>query len=250
MSLPIRTTFYAVIARLALLAGAALVLQIFATPAWSAGPKNLTEAMLRKGMHMQPGAKLSFEDVNGKPINFAEFKRLMADHSFGKTEDMTSGDTVLRISPSTTRSVDTPLAVSAEQPFPAFRLHMIDGRVVDNAALHGHPALISFFFDTCIPCIEEVPALNAFAKSHPDYRTLAVTFDSKDEAATFRRQRHLAWPIAYGANKLIATLSVKSYPTLVLLDAQGRVVRSGTPPNSGRTRKADIERWVRNAGKP
>lgn len=227
-----------------------LVLLMLVAPAWaSAAQGGLTQAALRKGLHMKPDAKLSFQDMDGKPIDFATFARDLPHHSINKSEDGSSGDIVLRIARASKPHVTDASVVRPGQPFPAFRLHTLDGTPVDKSSLHGHPALISFFFDTCIPCIEEVPALNGFAKAHPEFRTLAVTFDSRGKAATFRKQRHLSWPIAYGAHKLVATLGVKNYPTLFLLDAQGHVVRAGHSPNAGRTREADIEHWVRSAGK-
>ena len=72
----------------------------------------------------------------------------------------------------------------------------MDGRI-RSADLAGRPTLLSFFFETCVPCIKEVPVLNAFARKHAEYNYLAITFDPIADARRFVAQRKFEWPVVF-----------------------------------------------------
>lgn len=79
-----------------------------------------------------------------------------------------------------------------------------------------------------------MPALNAYAAQHPDLHALAITFDDAKTAHTSVDKRHFRWPVAYGGQALMDKLQVRDYPTLPLLDTQGRqlATRSGGIPSA------------------
>jgi peroxiredoxin len=115
-------------------------------------------------------------------------------------------------------------------------LKLLNGAAVDNEALKGKYTVLSFYFAECPPCIKEVPALNALADRRKDINTMAVTYDSVEVSKKFVAAHHLNWPIASAANELVNTAGVKAYPTLALLDPEGKVVEfvfSGVVLNGG-----------------
>jgi peroxiredoxin len=229
--------------------GLAGALVLLSATVLAAPPHKLTETMLRQGFNIPAKAKITYLDANGKPMTFAQFAARMP-HTFSKDMDVVSGDTTLRLDPDkkpgVMKSTQFTEGLAPGHAFPDFHLKTVSGQSVDQKTLRGKPTLISFYFAECVPCIAELPALNAFARKHPDIRVLAFTPDSKKTTMEFRRKRHFKWPVAYAAQDLILAARVKTYPEMVLVDDQGRIVRMGHSPNSGSTTEGDIERWISN----
>jgi len=134
------------------------------------------------------------------------------------------------------------------KPLPPFRLATVGGGEVDNEALHGQPALINFFFAQCAGCVQETPALNAYASAHPHMRVLAVTFDDAATAAGYVKQRKFSWPVAYGGQAWLDTLGINTYPALALVGADGRLldirISADVPHGGDGITPQDVDRWV------
>jgi outer membrane receptor for ferrienterochelin and colicins len=75
-----------------------------------------------------------------------------------------------------------------DQPWD-FTLPTLDGsRFVQASALKG-PVLVNFWGRDCAPCITELPRLQAFANTNPQWRVLLVSTDTPADASAFV-QRH------------------------------------------------------------
>ena len=155
------------------------------------------------------GSEMSYEDFG---------KRVRAGGTFN-AEKAPEGTMLLRL-----KTPTRPAAPTGSSPafLPALQLTTIDGRAVSSADFTERPLLLSFFFSKCVPCIQEVAVLNAFAGQHPEYRYLAVTFDPKEEAARFVQQYNLQWPVVAGAQDFIAAAGVVAYPAYLLISTQGQ----------------------------
>lgn len=132
---------------------------------------------------------------------------------------------------------------------PSFDLKTLDGKRLRNADLAGKPALVNFFFETCVPCIKEAPALEAFARKHPEFNYLAVTFESQVEARRFVKERKFSWPVVADARAFIDAAGITGYPTYLLLAADGRVLGRGSGMNvklldDPQAMEAHLEQWV------
>lgn len=135
------------------------------------------------------------------------------------------------------------------QVLPAFRLDTLDGGSVDNAALSGRPTVVHFFFAQCVPCFVDNPALDAYARKHPEVRVLAVTRDDASTAAPYAQQRGLAWPVAYSGQQLLDALGVTVFPSMALVSADGRLldirIHGQLQRAGGSLSEQDLDRWVR-----
>jgi thiol-disulfide isomerase/thioredoxin len=234
----------------------ALGLSLFLV-ALSAAAGKATIQQFRSSMLVPDDATVQFEDVTGHSISYEAFLRALHGGSFSKELDTEAKTAVFRINDASAikkaNAARTPsLNVHLGELLPAEPLVTLSGTRVKLAQADGRYTLLSFYFDECVPCIAEIPALNAFAREHPDVHVLAVTFDSVSRARTFKSVRHLPWPIVADAQALIDTLGVQTYPTLVVVRPDGRLAEtfsgSKLPGAAGdETAEAALAAWVHQA---
>lgn len=207
---------------------------------------------LRYRLGLPGDAKLSLLDSKGKPISYDDFMRQVRTHGSSITRNPATHSTVLSInSASQIATLDTlSLKIKPGDALPAFDLRTTQGQRVTNADLAGHYTLLSFYFADCSPCIAEVPTLNALAKQHTDFKLLTVTYDSRNAAQVFAKQRGLHAPSLAGAKTWIDALGVSTYPALLLVDPQGRLAAAtvstalATPATHGIPTTTEISQWV------
>ncbi len=191
---------------------------------------------------------VEYRDTKGALISFAQFEKKIsgAGFSMNKRKDGEQAVAVLKLE---TPQSASPIPKSRLEPgmvFPDFKLAATDGSTVDSAALRGRYTLVSFYFADCAPCIKEVPMLNEFAGLNKEYATLAITFDSSDEARQFAQRTGFGWRTLADAQPLIEQAGVKAYPTLALLDPKGRVVATTSGLNV-KTKGNAVDKWVAKA---
>lgn len=200
--------------------------------AMSAVAGQMTLQQFRAGMLVPNDASVQFEDAAGKPISFEQFVAAARGGSFSKDIDPEAKKAVFRINhPSALHQsvANAPaLNVSRGQRLPAISLSTLAGERWTPVAKDGRYTLLSFYFDECVPCIAEIPALNAYARAYPKMRVLAVTFDEAARAQKFRTTRHLEWPVAPDAQAFIDALGIRTYPTLLLVRPDGTLADSFT----------------------
>lgn len=109
----------------------------------------------------------------------------------------------------------------------------LDGRVVDFAALRGKVVLIDFWATWCVPCVEEMPELtDLYARYHEKgFEIIGVSLDSaadRGKLERFAASRKIGWPQHFDGkgrrNTYAVQYGIKSIPTKILLDREGRVV--------------------------
>ncbi len=204
----------------------------------------LTEAQLRSMFEVPAGVRLLYKDEDGSTIPFETLARRMMEHKPAMMiKDLAKHEYTLTLQKS---SLPPPPKIARLLDFD---LKDLGGRQVRSSDLLKKPALISFFFDECVPCIKEVPILNAFARKHPEYNYLAITFDSKEAAAQFVKQRHLEWPVAPDAKEYIDVLGIVAYPSYLLASPTGKVLGLGAGLSSDSLKNPaaglrELEKWV------
>lgn len=117
-----------------------------------------------------------------------------------------------------------------------FTIHRIDGTTVTSASLRGSVVVLDFWATWCTPCQRELPMVQRTyeqMKGHPDVVFVAidgVMSDTPEEADTaqsataYFQRAGLTIPLAWdGGAVLEKSLAVQGFPTLLVLDRQGRV---------------------------
>lgn len=201
---------------------------------------------------------VTFSDEHGHPISEATFvDRVHRGRSFGFTKNSQAQSTAFALEPVGTKPPVPPAAalkpasgkLKVGDRFPALDLAMTTVGRANSASWPGKPTLVDFFFAECEACIEETAALDAYAKAHPGVRVQAVTFDDQATAKAYAEKWHFSWPIAFGGKAWIDAAGIDSYPTMMLVAADGRVlgtrVGSMIHASTGKASAQDVDRWVR-----
>ena len=122
------------------------------------------------------------------------------------------------------------LALDAGQAAPDFTLSAADGRPVQLSALRGKVVYLDFWASWCGPCRQSFPWMNAM---HDKYGStgLAVVGVNVDQrrpdAEKFLAQVPAQFAVAYDPQGTSPKLyAVKGMPSSVLIDPQGRVLRT------------------------
>jgi thiol-disulfide isomerase/thioredoxin len=103
----------------------------------------------------------------------------------------------------------------------------LTGKVVSITSLRGHPVVLIFWGSWCGPCHDEQPALNT---AYATWSARGVAFlgvdlrDTTRPALAFQSAFRIPYPSIADTNATLAIeYRVPSPPTLVFLNAQGRV---------------------------
>ncbi len=122
--------------------------------------------------------------------------------------------------------------ISAEAPL--FAWATPQGQLTNLEALRGHPVVINFWATWCLPCREEMPALERIATERPDVVFLEIDLQEDPEAvsAFFARYglAHLQ-PVLDPQGKTTTRYGVLSLPTTFFVDPAGVIqhIRIGGP---------------------
>jgi thiol-disulfide isomerase/thioredoxin len=95
------------------------------------------------------------------------------------------------------------------------------------ADFRGRAVVIDFWATWCIPCKQQIPVLNAFAKSPEgqDVAVLGIAVDAegKDVVEPFAKEQHIAYRVLLGDESLAFDYGAPGFPALAVVDAAGRI---------------------------
>jgi len=115
-------------------------------------------------------------------------------------------------------------------PAPNFTLPVYYGGSgnIDLHSLRGHPVLLNFWSESCVPCQAEVPYLERTYKQHGAQEHFALLginqADPKDDIAKFGANFHVTYPLLFdGGGSVNQTYGVTAIPTTYFIDSNGIV---------------------------
>ena len=204
-------------------------------------------ATIRKAMRVDTYEDVKYFDEQNNRITseqFGERVRAGAHVSMQKKKGWFGGTTVsMVLATKAPPTLKANYKIKAGEAFPEFSHASMTSQTIDNKAVAGRYTLVSFYFAECAPCIDEVPELNALAQERRDMNLIGITFDSVKETRKFVDEHKLAWTLLPDAKSTIRAAGVNYFPSLALLDPQGKVI--AIEPG-GAIKKSDktIAAWV------
>jgi thiol-disulfide isomerase/thioredoxin len=114
------------------------------------------------------------------------------------------------------------------KPAPAFKAKALDGTDIDLSALHGKVVLIDFWATWCGPCKREIPSIEKIYNEFREKGLVVLGMSVGEDQATvakFVKTAAVTYPILQvnDTAELVAGLSVNAFPTVVLIDRDGKV---------------------------
>lgn len=110
---------------------------------------------------------------------------------------------------------------------PVWKLPDLQGDSVSLADLRGNVVLVDFFYRSCYPCMQALPALQALHEHFGDEPVKIVGIDPYDKPedgiAEFLAKRGVTYTVLLGGGIVAKTYRISGYPTIYLIDKEGNV---------------------------
>jgi len=109
---------------------------------------------------------------------------------------------------------------------PSFSIPLLDGGRFESASARGKVVLLDFWASWCAPCLRELPHLQTLWESRHARGLEAIAVNAeepRDLALRTAKQLGLTLPVGLYPPEMDAHFAVRTLPTVVLLDREGRL---------------------------
>lgn len=115
------------------------------------------------------------------------------------------------------------------EPAPQWELTSLNGEIINIGKLRGKLLLLDFFYKSCYPCLQALPVLQQLHEKYQskDLMIIGVNpFDKKsDGIGEFLSRRNITYTVVLDDDGKVAnTYRVSAYPTMYLINQQGKIV--------------------------
>jgi cytochrome c biogenesis protein CcmG/thiol:disulfide interchange protein DsbE len=116
------------------------------------------------------------------------------------------------------------LSIAKAYPAPHATYALLDGGSFDVTQARGRVLFLDFYASWCEPCRRELPAVEAYARAHPQVDVVPVDVgEPRPVVAAFAGELHLRG-VAMDPQALSrGFFALDGFPTIVTIDPQGRV---------------------------
>ncbi|GAB3254347.1 hypothetical protein GCM10027347_14740 [Larkinella harenae] len=115
------------------------------------------------------------------------------------------------------------------QSLPKYDLIDLDGNRYSNESTRGKVLVIKCWFINCLPCVQEMPALNAIKQQYQgrkDVLFVSVCLDSRDKVEAFLTKKKFDYAVVPDQAKFLTDqLQINSYPTHFVINKQGLIAK-------------------------
>ncbi len=117
-----------------------------------------------------------------------------------------------------------PLSTATAYPAPHAVYDRLAGGQFRVTDARGRVLFLDFYASWCEPCRQELPAVEAYARAHPEVEVMPIDVgEPRVAAASFAAQLHLT-DVALDPQGLSrGFFSIAGFPTIVTIDPAGRV---------------------------
>lgn len=94
--------------------------------------------------------------------------------------------------------------------------------------LKGKLVLLDFFYKSCYPCMQALPALQSLHEKYKDQGLVVIGLDpyddKEDNLPDFLAKRDVDYTVLYASRDIAKTYRVNGYPTMFLIDKEGKII--------------------------
>jgi peroxiredoxin len=119
--------------------------------------------------------------------------------------------------------------VGAGDPAPDFALTTVDGEAVSLSGLKGKKTVLAFWAPWCSVCQVESASLSKLQEgAGEDYQVVSVVlgYEGSEDVRAFMNRHGVDYPVLMGDRGIADDYAVSKFPTLYVLDEDGRVEHS------------------------
>lgn len=135
-----------------------------------------------------------------------------------------------------------------------FTVVTLEGDTITEKNLRGKVTLINFWFESCAPCMAEMPALHELYlkyQNHPEFQLLSFVREYPEDAEKCVQKLHIPYPVCPLSDKESYRLNFNDgFPTNIIIDTQGKIVliKCGAPtePEKAKIAVGDLEKKLRS----
>jgi thiol-disulfide isomerase/thioredoxin len=111
--------------------------------------------------------------------------------------------------------------------FPLFNIKSVLGVEYTNSSVSGKFVLIDLFYESCMPCIQSIPYLNALTNNYPNLIVIGIDPVLRDtlNMSRFIKRYDIKYDIIVGnyARDFWNLIQITGYPTTYLIDPNGNL---------------------------
>ncbi|GHB77426.1 TlpA family protein disulfide reductase [Persicitalea jodogahamensis] len=115
------------------------------------------------------------------------------------------------------------------EQMPAFSFTDLEGNVYDNNSTKGKVLVLKCWFIGCVACVKEFPELNLLVdeyRANPDIQFVSLASDTKPQLESFLTKKPFKYAtVSDQAIFMEKELSIKMYPTHLLINKEGKIVK-------------------------
>ncbi len=115
---------------------------------------------------------------------------------------------------------------------PTFLLTNLEGKEVSKSDFAGKWTVVDFWGTWCVPCVQEMPKLNAYyldlqkqENSKIEFITIAC-YDRENAVKEFLTQNNYSIPVLMSDNKVQREFAIRAYPTKVIITPEGKMLNT------------------------
>ncbi len=113
---------------------------------------------------------------------------------------------------------------AAAPPAPHVSFERLNGGTFHLANQRGHVVFLDFWASWCAPCKQELPLIEAFARSHPSSEVVAVDVGEPRAAVeTFVREHPVSNVVLDPAASSQGYFQIEGFPTVVVVGPEGKI---------------------------
>lgn len=136
--------------------------------------------------------------------------------------------------------------------YPVFTVINLEGDTITEKDLQGKVTLINFWFESCAPCMAEMPALQELYlkyRNHPEFQLLSFAREYPEDVEKCVQKLHIPYPVCPVSDEESYRLNFNDgFPTNIIIDTQGKIVliKCGVPtePEKAKIAVQNLEKKI------